>query len=52
MSLFIFLDFASIFDEAPSLSSLKYMNLFVSKTNNRLLVFIFLIALIDHSLDF
>ena len=38
--------------EAPSISSFKLVNFILSKTNNRLLVFIFLIALLDDSLDF
>ena len=38
---FILLDFASIFDEAPSITT------FLSKTNNRFKVFVFLIALLD-----
>ena len=46
---FTLLDFASTFDEAPSIS---IFNFFCYKTNNRLLVFIFLIALLDGSLEF
>ena len=43
---FILLDFASIFDEAPSITT------FLSKTNNRFKVFIFLIALLDDRAEF
>ena len=48
----ILLNFASIFDEARSLSVFKLVNFFLSKINYRVLVFIFLIAHLDDSLDF
>ena len=47
---FILLDFASIFYEAPPLSRFKEV-FFVSKMKSRLSVFIFLIAVLDDSLD-
>ena len=52
MSRFILLDFASIIDETHQLLFLSKRTVILSNTNNRLLVFIFLIALLDHSLDF
>ena len=52
MFIFILLDFASIFYEALSISSLSKSTFVLSKNNNRLLVFIVLIALLDDSLDF
>ena len=52
MSRFILLDIASIFMRPHQLLVLSKRTVILSNTNNILLVFIFLIALLDHSLDF